>query len=132
MESVRQAHAPQDVLELWIGANLIEAQVRKNPGVHRALGVRSFEPLQCPFTLAEALKNELCIREERASFAPASASAQERFRLRLERPRRLEHVPDTSALMRRVSVRRRLPAIPPGLPAFVRFVSTTMPQCNHQ
>src|SRR5215467_13237382 len=30
MESVRQAHAPQDVLELWIGANLIEAQVRKN------------------------------------------------------------------------------------------------------
>ena len=66
MESVRQAHAPQDVLELWIGANLIEAQVRKNPGVHRALGVRSFEPLQCPFTLAEALKNELCIREERA------------------------------------------------------------------
>lgn len=58
MESVRQAHAPQDVLELWIGANLIEAQVRKNPGVHRALGVRSFEPLQCPFTSAEALKND--------------------------------------------------------------------------
>jgi len=51
----RQTHPPYHFPKSRLGSNSIEPRVREMPDVYRPFRVRFFEPLQCPFAVAQAL-----------------------------------------------------------------------------